>query len=71
VIDEVHEAPLKAAACPQCGGTLVAEGVEQQYQTEIPRRPVYRQFNIHAARCTCCANRVRGRHSHAGPFRPT
>src|SRR5947209_17693108 len=49
VIDEVHEAPLAIDACPKCGGTLRADGVVRQYQTEIPRRPIYRQFNVHVA----------------------
>lgn len=62
IIDEVHEAPVTADACPECGGTLQADGVVEQYQTEIPRRPIYRQFNIHVARCACCATRVQGRH---------
>ena len=62
VIDETHEAPVADAACPRCGGTLGADGVEQQYQTEIPRRPICRQFNIHFARCSCCDKRVQGRH---------
>src|SRR5258706_13296809 len=46
VIDEVHEAPLAADACPKCGGTLRPDGVVQQYQTEIPRRPIHRQFKL-------------------------
>ena len=62
VIDEVHEAPLACEACPKCGGTLRPDGVVQQYQTEIPRRPIYRQFNIHVAHCACCDTRVQGRH---------
>ncbi len=61
-IDEVHEAPLPSAACPRCGGTLVPDGVVQQYQTEIPRKPIYRQFNLHVGRCACCNARVQGRH---------
>jgi transposase len=36
--------------------------VEHQYQAEIPRRPIYRQFNVSVARCTCCDKRVQGRH---------
>jgi transposase len=58
-IDEVHEAPLPHA-CPDCGGPLDETHVAQQYQVEIPRKPIHRQFNIHVGRCH---RRVQGRHS--------
>jgi transposase len=62
VIDEVHEAPLPQK-CPRCGNNaFIDEHVEHQYQAEIPRRPIYRQFNVAVARCTCCGKRVQGRH---------
>lgn len=61
VIDEVHEAPLPAR-CPRCGGRVIESHVDHQYQVEIPRRPIYRQFNIHIGSCTCCEGRVQGRH---------
>lgn len=60
-IDETHEAPLPEK-CPRCGGSLVQTHVDQQYQVEIPRRPIYRQFNIAVGHCTCCDHPVRGRH---------
>jgi transposase len=44
-IDEVHDAPLPDR-CPKCGGnTFIDERIEHQYQVEIPRRPIHRQFN--------------------------
>src|SRR6202453_2391631 len=62
VIDEIHDAPLPER-CPRCGGRqFIEERVERQYQAEIPRRPIYRQFNVSVARCTCCDKRVQGRH---------
>jgi transposase len=61
-IDETHEAPLPDA-CPACGGTLCETHVEQQYQQEIPRRPLVRQFNIHFGKCQCCGHRCQGRHA--------
>ena len=61
VIDEVHEAPLPDR-CPRCGGRVTPSHVDQQYQVEIPRRPIYRQFNIHIGCCACCDARVQGRH---------
>lgn len=60
-IDEVHEAPLPDA-CPSCGGAIDATRVDQQYQVEIPRTPVHRQFNVHVGRCRACQRRVQGRH---------
>jgi transposase len=60
-IDEVHDAPLPEA-CPDCGGPLDETAVQQQYQVEIPRKPIHRQFNVHVGHCRCCARRVQGRH---------
>jgi transposase len=54
-IDEVLEA-TRPDACPHCGGTAT------QFQTEIPRRPIRRQFNIHVGCCDQCRRRIQGRH---------
>jgi transposase len=62
VIDEEHEAPLPDR-CPRCGGSRITpESVEHQYQTEIPTRPIHRQFNVAIGHCACCGKRVQGRH---------
>src|SRR5215813_5471021 len=60
-IDEVHEAPLPHL-CPGCGGPLDETHVAQQFQVEIPRKPIHRQFNIHVGQCRQCHCRVQGRH---------
>ena len=60
-VDEVLEAPLPEA-CPQCGGSVRETVVATQYQTEIPRRPIIRQFNVHVGCCCGCGRRVQGRH---------
>lgn len=60
-IDETLEAALPTA-CPGCGGTLREDGLAHQYQTEIPRRPLRRQFNVHLGHCPQCGRRVQGRH---------
>jgi transposase len=60
-IDETHEVPLPDA-CPGCGGTLDETHVDHQYQTDIPRQPVIRQFNVHCGRCRGCGQPCRGRH---------
>lgn len=60
VIDETYDAPFPRR-CP-CGGVALLEQVVAQYQTEIPRRPIYRQFNVHIGHCTRCGQYLQGRH---------
>ena len=60
-IDETYEAPLPKA-CPDCGGDVEQTDIQQQYQVEIPRRPIHRQFNVHIGCCRRCHRRVQGRH---------
>lgn len=59
--DEVYEAALPDA-CPDCGGDIRETQVDRQYQTEIPRQAIHRQFNIHVGQCVRCGRCVRGRH---------
>jgi transposase len=59
--DETHNAPLPPT-CPDCGGSLVEDRQTQQYQTDIPRRPIIRRFDIHIGHCPRCGRRVQGRH---------
>src|SRR5262249_21560939 len=59
-IDEVHEAPLPHV-CPDCGGPLDETHTAQQFQIEIPRKPIHRQFNIHVGQRRRCHRRVQGR----------
>lgn len=60
-IDEIYEA-LLPETCPACGGRPQTTEVRPQYQTEIPRRPLVRQFNVHIGECSCCRQRLQGRH---------
>jgi len=61
-IDERYEAPLPDR-CPQCGGRHLEEThTAPQYQTEIPRQPIHREFTIHFGQCSDCGRRVQGRH---------
>lgn len=60
-IDEVHEAPLPVL-CPDCGGPIDETHTDQQFQVEIPRKPIHRQFNIHIGQCRHCQRRIQGRH---------
>lgn len=48
--------------CPSCGGSVRETHVAHQYQTEIPRTPILRRFDLHVGVCTCCRKRVQPRH---------
>ncbi len=62
IIDETYEVPLPEQ-CPQCGSQeLQQTETLTQYQVEIPRTVVHRQFNIAAGCCEDCGGRVQGRH---------
>jgi transposase len=61
-VDEVYHAPLPAC-CPFCRGPeILLEETAAQYQTEIPRRPIHRRFDVEIGHCACCGKRVQGRH---------
>lgn len=60
-IDETYEAPLPDV-CPDCGGPVHETDIQQQYQVEIPPKPLHRQFNIHIGWCDTCQCRLQGRH---------
>ena len=61
-VDEFHDAPLPDA-CPHCRGELAETGVVAQFQTDIPRKPVVRRFDVHVGCCRSCGRRVQGRHA--------
>jgi len=61
-VDEELDAPLPRG-CPDCGGVVEEQGVEEQWQTDVvPARPVRRRFLVHVGRCRSCRHRVQGRH---------
>jgi transposase len=60
-IDETHEAPLPEQ-CPDCGGKVIEDHLDQQFQTEIPRQPIFRKYKIHCGHCENCGKHLRGRH---------
>ena len=49
-ITECHDATLPDD-CPHCHGVLVETAVAEQFQTEIPRQPIVRQFKVHIGQC--------------------
>lgn len=60
-VQQTFDAPLPEA-CPCCGGPVREHGVAQQYQTEVPRRPLVRRFHVHLGSCQSCGKSVQGRH---------
>jgi transposase len=61
--DEILEASLPDC-CPHCGGDIAEDDeVDEQFQEEIPIKPLRRKFRIHKGTCRCCGRRVRGRHA--------
>jgi transposase len=62
-VDREEEAPLPAK-CPDCGGAVIEEEVQVQYQVDIPRPipTVVTQFNVHIGHCEQCHCRLQGRH---------
>ena len=61
VVEDMLEAPLPAAG-PQCGGAVRQTGVAAPSQTEIPRRPLIRQFHVHRGVGSTGDRCVQGRH---------
>jgi transposase len=62
-VDETYNAPLPEC-CPRCQSKQLKEtNVVFQYQTEIPRKPILRQFEIHRGRCEDCGSLMQGRHA--------
>jgi len=62
-IDEKYDAPLPDK-CPHCGNRSLHEThIARQYQTEIPHRVIFRQFDVHFGMCDHCHRPVAGRHA--------
>jgi len=60
-VDEEFPVPLPER-CLSCGGPVVYEQTESQFQEDIVRRTVVRRFEVQIGRCTCCRRRFQGRH---------
>ena len=57
-IDETYDVPLPGC-CPDCGcAQLTKTETRIQFQTEIPRTVIHRQFNIDAGTCVGCGAAV-------------
>lgn len=58
------DVPVAGTDCPDCGGPLRLDRVEDASITELPEviRPRVRSFRVTVKRCTRCGATVRGRH---------
>lgn len=59
--DQILDVPTPKR-CPDCGGSVRETHVAEQFQIEIPRRPLLRRFDLHIGECTGCGKRVQPRH---------
>jgi transposase len=60
-VDERYVAPLPER-CP-CGGPAIKDQIKPQYQEEIVRKKIVRQFDVEIGHCACCGKRLQGRHA--------
>lgn len=60
-VDEVIRVPLPERC--SCGGHVVFDRTESQYQQEIVRKTIWRRFDLAIGHCEKCDNRVQGRDS--------
>ncbi len=62
-VDEEIDVPLPDC-CPECGGAVDGEGVDEQYQEDLLVAVCshVRRFRVAKGRCRCCGRRVAGRH---------
>ena len=45
-----------------CGGPAIKDQIKRQYQEEIVRKKIVRQFDVEIGHCACCGKRLQGRH---------
>jgi transposase len=60
-VDEKIAVPLPKK-CPDCGGQVVHDSTEPQFQEDIVRQTVVRRFDVEIGHCVGCRGHVQGRH---------
>jgi transposase len=60
-VDEEIAVPLPRQ-CPECGGAVVEDETQPQFQEEIVRQTIVRRFDVAIGHCAGCGGRVQGRH---------
>jgi transposase len=48
--------------CPDCGGRVVHDRTEPQFQEDIVRQTIVRRFDVEVGHCESCRGHVQGRH---------
>ena len=48
--------------CPDCGGRVIYDSTQQQFQEDIVRRTIVRRFDVEIGHCVGCRGHVQGRH---------
>ena len=48
--------------CPHCGGRVVHDDTQPQFQEDIVRQTIVRRFEVETGHCTGCGGHVQGRH---------
>ena len=60
-VDQRVAVPLPKRS-PCCAAPVVFEATKPQFQEDIVRLTIVRQFDIQVGRCACCGRHVQGRH---------
>ncbi len=60
-VDEEIAVPLPKK-CPDCGGQVIHDSTQPQFQEDIVRQTIVRRFDVEIGHCVGCRGHVQGRH---------
>ena len=69
VVGPPIDVPVEETVCPDCGGALEDERVDEVSVTDVPvtPKPEAKVYAVEVRRCCGCGRRVRGRHAAVAP----